>query len=139
MQAFWVTHRLPHDLTAKQVAQQAAQHAIRCYPTKICCDFATSCHLTPNLLHLQQSQPDPYLAQRWTQALGVSCRLRDDLTASRQVAQQATRCAIGRVHGAQEAPGVGQQLAHGRRAQLREVGTPVHAPEVRYVPACSQP
>ena len=49
--------------------------------------------------------------------------------------EQAAGGPIGGVHRAQEAPGVGQQLAHGRGAHLGEEGAPVNGPEVRYVPA----
>ena len=51
------------------------------------------------------------------------------------MAEQAAGRAVGRVHRAQEAPGLRQQFAHGRRAQLREVRAAVDRAEVRDVPA----
>ncbi len=58
-----------------------------------------------------------------------------DAAGSSEVEEEAAGGAIGRVHRAHEAPGVRQQLAHGRRAQLLEVRAAVDAPEVRQVPA----
>ena len=58
-----------------------------------------------------------------------------DTAGSGEVEEEAAGGAIGRVHRAHEAPGVRQQLAHGRRAQLQEVRAAVDAPEVRQVPA----
>lgn len=66
--------------------------------------------------------------------LGAVGRLRDDATGGGQVTKQAAGSAVGRVHGAQEAPGLRQKLPHCRRAQLREVGAPVNRPEVGQVP-----
>mmetsp|Transcript_39338 Transcript_39338/g.67502 ORF Transcript_39338/g.67502 Transcript_39338/m.67502 type:complete len:253 (+) Transcript_39338:79-837(+) len=45
--------------------------------------------------------------------------------------EQSARRAVGRVHGAEEAPRVRQQLAHSRGAQLREEGAAVDRAEVR--------
>ena len=52
-----------------------------------------------------------------------------------EVVEQAAGGAVRGVHRAQEAPGLRQQLAHGGRPQLREVGAPVNGSEVGQVPA----
>ena len=57
-----------------------------------------------------------------------------DGAAAREVVEQAARRAVGRVHRAEEAPRVGEQLAHRRGAQLREEGAAVDGAEVRDVP-----
>ena len=59
---------------------------------------------------------------------------RDDATCGGEVTQQAAGRAIGRVHRAQEAPGLRQQLAHRCGAQLRKVRAAMDRPEVRQVP-----
>ena len=76
--------------------------------------------------------PDPsHLADGGRGILGVVRRVRDDATCGREVVEQAAGGAIWSMHWAQEAPGLGQQLAHGRGAQLRKVGSPMHRAEVR--------
>lgn len=66
--------------------------------------------------------------------LGAVGRRRNDAACSGEVTQQAAGRAVGRVHRAQEAPGLRQQLTHGRGAQLRKVRAAVDCPEVRQVP-----
>ena len=68
-------------------------------------------------------------------AVGLPGRRGGHAAGGGQVQQQAAGRPVGRVHRAHEAPGVRQQLAHGRRAQLLEVGAAVDAAEVRQVPA----
>ena len=51
--------------------------------------------------------------------------------------EQAAGRAVGGVHGAQEPPGLGQQLAHGGGAQLRKVGAAVDGAEVAQIPAAA--
>ena len=70
-------------------------------------------------------------------AFRVGCRRGDDAAGRGHVVQQPAGRAVRRVHRTQEAPRLGQQLAHRRRAQLREVCAAVHRPEVRYVSAGS--
>jgi outer membrane lipoprotein SlyB len=52
----------------------------------------------------------------------------------REVVEQAAGGAVGGVHGAEEAPGLGKQLAHGGGSQLRKVGAAVDGAEVGQVP-----
>lgn len=59
--------------------------------------------------------------------------LGDDLTKSCHVVHQPTGLPVRGVHGAQEAPGLGQQLAHRRGSHLGEGGPSVDAAEVREV------
>lgn len=56
---------------------------------------------------------------------------RNNATCGGEVTKQAARRAIRRVHRAQEAPGLRQQLAHRCGAQLRKVRAAVDRPEVR--------
>lgn len=62
--------------------------------------------------------------------LQVFWRRGDDAAGGGEVTQQAAGSAIWRVHGAQEAPRLRQQLAHCRCPQLREIRAPVDRPEV---------
>lgn len=52
-----------------------------------------------------------------------------------QMVEQAARSPVRGVDGAHEAPALRQQLPDGGRPHLREVGSSVHRPEVRYEPA----
>lgn len=60
--------------------------------------------------------------------------LGDDLTQSCHVVHEPTGLSIRGVHGAQEAPGLGQQLADSRGSHLRERRPAVDAAEMGQVP-----
>eukprot|EP00964_Phaeocystis_antarctica_P141265 scaffold106242_cov63-Phaeocystis_antarctica.AAC.8 len=62
--------------------------------------------------------------------LGVRHEVRRDVARGGDVVEQAARPAVGRVHGTEEAPRVGQQLAHGGRAELHKEGSSVDGAEV---------
>ena len=54
----------------------------------------------------------------------------DNTAHGRQVVQQATGGPVWGVHRAQEAPGLGHELAYGGGAKLCKVGAPVNGPEM---------
>lgn len=58
----------------------------------------------------------------------------DEATLVRKVVEKAAGRAVGRVHRAQEAPRLGQELADRRRLELGEESATVDRPEVRDVP-----
>lgn len=71
-------------------------------------------------------------AEQRRQGEGVE-RLSHDLAAGRHVVHQPAGLSVWGVHGAQEAPGLGQELPHGRGPHFGERRPSVHAAEVRQV------
>ena len=74
----------------------------------------------------------PAAARPRKRVLGEGAR--DDGAARGEVVEEAAWPTIGRVHGAQEAPVLGEKLAHGRRLHLGEELAAVDGAEVRREP-----